>query len=515
MSPLPPVTLTFGHYTQAEPWSDRRTMPWEDLARLLTTHVVGPKEGTCVVPAVFSGAQRKKAEAVQIDVAMLDSDSGATLDEITASITARGWAAIIASTHSHLTTQTTVKQAHWLKHLEKHGTGTPPEHYLIHEKGMLSRVAAGAALLTTVQDHAVFRHGPCPKFRIAIPLLRPWVAASYDGQKAANAAWKERIEALAAALGLQHDQACTDTSRLFYLPRRLADGPPPEAAVLAGRPCDIFALPEPDGDPSPGPTRARQRRRSEDAGFTDPETGEEFDARSWVRRFGQRFLIVKALRARQPAVLVGKLVDGTRHHIRCPNEDEHSQSGEDAATFVCDAGASTEAKGFVIHCRHGHCDGRDRLFFLRRMLEQGWLRIADLTNPDFLSGDAPVRPLIRIAGGEIADVVDKAEAALLEAGLDLYQRGPMIVRPGLVRVTISDGREISGQRAIPVEQHAMAEAMTQAATWEKFDCRSESWVQIDAPAKVAMTYLQRAGRWRLIACAGTRFAPCAREAKRI
>ena len=46
----------------------------------------------------------------------------------------------------------------------------------------------------------------------------------------------------------------------------------------------------------------------------------------------------------------------------------------------------------MIHCRHAHCDGKDRLFFLERMLEQGWLTIADLTDPEFLArtADEPV-----------------------------------------------------------------------------------------------------------------------------
>ena len=38
-------------------------------------------------------------------------------------------------------------------------------------------------------------------------------------------------------------QACTDTSRLFYLPRRPPGGVVPETAVVAGQFCDIFQLP--------------------------------------------------------------------------------------------------------------------------------------------------------------------------------------------------------------------------------------------------------------------------------
>ena len=67
------------------------------------------------------------------------------------------------------------------------------------------------------------------------------------------------------------------------------------------------------------------------------------------------------------------------------NEDEHTQAGADAATFVVNASESAN-RGFVHHCRHAHCDGRDRLFFLRRMLERGWLTTADLDDPKFQVG---------------------------------------------------------------------------------------------------------------------------------
>jgi hypothetical protein len=39
--------------------------------------------------------------------------------------------------------------------------------------------------------------------------------------------------------------------------------------------------------------------------------------------------------------------------------------------------------------------------------------------------------------------------------------------------------------------------MTEAADWERHDGRSGGWVAIDAPLKVATTYRQRVGRWRL------------------
>jgi len=238
------IGATFGSFTD-EIWTDRRTLPWHELAALLTSHTHGVKEGSCIVPAVFRGQRRQKADADQIDAAFLDSDSGTTLEEIAEAVRRHGWAAIISSSHSHLTTITKANCANWQKFVGECPIGAETT-YLVEIKGMLPRIAAGATLDRKTDEFVWFRHNPCPKYRIVVPLLRPWRAADYGSQDAANAAWKGAIEALAAALGLQHDQACTDTSRLFYLPRRPRNGPPAETTTIEGEACDIFALRAPD-----------------------------------------------------------------------------------------------------------------------------------------------------------------------------------------------------------------------------------------------------------------------------
>ena len=288
---VPTYTGTFGIYNQTTPWTDTRSLSWSDLAALLTTHTVGIKEGTCLVPAVFSGTKRVKAEAKRIDVVFLDSDAGYALETIRAAITRHGWAAAIASTHSHLTTRTQAKRGNWDKfRAAAEAEDDPaafPERFLLKEKGYLPVIADGARIAEETNEHAVFEHGPCPKFRIALPLSRPWLASGYDNQRTANAAWKERIEALAAALGLSHDQACTDTSRLFYLPRRPVDGPPAATAILEGERCDIFAPPSVERDKpakepaAPGPCRSRPAPRWRGCGRAGRAAADRTGSPAW------------------------------------------------------------------------------------------------------------------------------------------------------------------------------------------------------------------------------------------
>jgi hypothetical protein len=505
-------SLTFGLYNQTDAWADVRSCSWLDLSALLTTHEIGPKAGTCIVPAVFRGTRRHHLDARQIDVVLLDSDSGATLDEIMSAITLAGYAAAISSTHSHMMTETTVKRVGW----DKFKAGTDGENrsaetYLTADKGYLQRVAAGAHVIRETSGEVTFRHQPCAKFRVAIPMARPWIADEYENQQRANAVWKELVGALAHALDLRHDQSCTDTSRLFYLPRTPPNGVPPETAILEGAACDIFALPAvPQPEQEPGRRRASKRGglREYPIAFTDRDTGQVFELRDWGQTYAKRFELVAALQARRPEVFIGRAIDG-KHHLRCVNASAHSDSDADAATFAMNASQS-EKGSFVHHCRHAHCDEREHLVFLAQMLEEGWLSIEDLHNPAFLRDAPPGPPTIRYVGGGLPEEVDAAEQALIAADLGLYQRGALIVRAGSIAVSVGDERTARSHRIVEVDACGLVEELTRAALWTKYDKRSETWVRINAPMAIANTYLARAGRWKLPVLAGIIDAPTLR-----
>ena len=169
---------------------------------------------------------------------------------------------------------------------------------------------------------------------------------------------------------------------------------------MEGASCDLFGLPAlEDGlivaRLGSGTHKRRTRFSPDDDAhdFTDPSTGEIFNLREWARDYGGRFEIADALLARQPGVPTGHVADGIKMHIKCPNEDDHTQAGEDAATFVTNAGNATKSRlcGALPPC---HCTGMDRLIFVQKMLERQWLSVADLTNNTFLvrEGDKNEHP---------------------------------------------------------------------------------------------------------------------------
>ena len=134
------------------------------------------------------------------------------------------------------------------------------------------------------------------------------------------------------------------------------------------------------------------------------------------------------------------------------------------------------------------------LFWLAR--QNGWRVRATQASDQDASADE-TRPLIRIFAGFMHETIDKAERALLRSDLGFYQRGSMVVRPAMVPVALSNGRQIDVPRLVHVKAHHMAEAFTKAARWERFDMRAMAWVNTDCPHRIAETYLVREGQWRL------------------
>jgi len=123
-----------------------------------------------------------------------------------------------------------------------------------------------------------------------------------------------------------------------------------------------------------------------------------------------------------------------------------------------------------------------------------------------VAGTAPW-PQIYVVKGELPRVVNEAEAALIDLGREIYQRGGQIVRPILQRLRASDDRETQGWQLIPVTAPDLGLTLTCAARFFKFDARGKNWVPTDAPGNVTEAYLASAGRWKLPVLTGITGAP--------
>ena len=130
------------------------------------------------------------------------------------------------------------------------------------------------------------------------------------------------------------------------------------------------------------PHYARTVIKAEDNEFIDYSTGEIFDLKKWVVEYPD-FRIAGAIRKHSPDKIIGNLKDD-KQHIQCPFNDEHTDQADDQATF-CMNGNDSDTDGFVIHCRHAHCAGRDRLDFVKRMLSLKWFPLDALTDKQLLA----------------------------------------------------------------------------------------------------------------------------------
>lgn len=131
-----------------------------------------------------------------------------------------------------------------------------------------------------------------------------------------------------------------------------------------------------------------------------------------------------------------------------------------------------------------------------------------------MAGEGPVytdeRPIIRWVGGYLPIAVDRAEQALLDSEIELYQRGQSIVR--VLRrpaMTSRDFERPAGSLGIvSVDKAFIQETFTRVGHFESLG-RGEKWRSINCPSEVALTYLSRRD-WRLPPLLGVISAPTLR-----
>lgn len=126
------------------------------------------------------------------------------------------------------------------------------------------------------------------------------------------------------------------------------------------------------------------------------------------------------------------------------------------------------------------------------------------------SGTEESKPCIKIQGGQLPQIVDQGEEALLISGIEIYQRGGFLVR--VIKNTLSP-KGLKRPEGALVMQHIevpyLVETLTKAATWLKYYRREDEWSEVDCPKIVGETYLSR-GSWKVPILTGIIEAPTLR-----
>jgi putative DNA primase/helicase len=120
------------------------------------------------------------------------------------------------------------------------------------------------------------------------------------------------------------------------------------------------------------------------------------------------------------------------------------------------------------------------------------------------------RPRITLRANDIERIVDEAEAALLKADRGLYQRDGKLVSVERVPAVAAHGQRLRVQRICERGERALQEDLSSAATFEKWDARSDKFVATDPPMTIVKTLQERRGRLRFPVLAGVVSAPTMR-----
>lgn len=151
-------------------------------------------------------------------------------------------------------------------------------------------------------------------------------------------------------------------------------------------------------------------------------------------------------------------IGGGKHDITCPWVHEHSDALDTGAAYF-EPDDLYPRGGF--HCCHSH----GHKFKIGALLE--FLSVSVVA--------AKMKPTIKVSGGEMNRIVDRAEQELARSG-KYYQRGGLIV-------SVSTDPSNGESQIIPTSKPAMTRALSCAAVWQRFDKRSDEWVTCDPPER--------------------------------
>jgi hypothetical protein len=424
------MVISFGEHCKSMQWRDYRySLTFDQFAKgYLFTPQLGGKDGPCWIQGTTREDRRAAKNIDALYVIGLDCDAGHDIEELRAKVETKGWRAAIHSSFSHMKSETLVAVSAYDIWQRQHGN-PGPEAYLREFKRMLPEIADGVTLDQEIvidqegQKYCI-HHRPCPKFRLVMPLARPWRASDFPSQDAAIRAWHGHIKAVSDFLGIFIDRKCIDPSRLFFLPRYHDEAGRLRfvSADIPGEPCDVESLPR-VADQQWAMSQAlsghehRHRNRAGDDVQIDgidlrnvvDVDGENVNLHQWVMTHGPRFLVADALQARVPDKIGPRPRTGGVHHECVRDEYHSSRSGDRTGSYAINAGFA-RAGGFYLGCEHDGCaDVGDRLKFLAVMLVKGWLTVKDLNDPAFLIPDTGAAERERLA----AQVIAVYEAAAL------------------------------------------------------------------------------------------------------
>lgn len=365
----------------------------------LTRHPVSKsKEGSSIVLAEAIDGARKDGAIKTMSCIGLDIDSGAALDDVIVKLEEKGLFALVYTSFSHGKSTLVLKHDDIMRKLkleespnriqiqmylrEHHKDRFDPEYIEnIQIKELRQQTPDG--LRTVLETPAL------DKFRVLLPMMES-VELSELGATVNQwkDAWADAVTGVAVnMLGVNFDATSCDVNRLFFTPRHPKDADDWYSAVIMGRPLRFEEI-EPyskaryvkerdPGDPfaaAGGDVDSNKRERF--------STENNFDLNKWHTKRKDRWLAADVIESFCPDKIreAGGEKPGTCH-LECPFEHEHTTEGG-TATMAMNPDEN-EAGYWTVFCRHDACNGRDKLEFIKAMVDEGWFEENVLTDEEW------------------------------------------------------------------------------------------------------------------------------------
>lgn len=383
------------------------TVAFAEFAHGLSRFREGSKEGVIFLQGTVIDGKRSNNSMHIMSLMAGDVDDGFPISDAIDAIKKADLTAVIVTSHSHGATRTDIKWDDFCKWRDDESPIFSLDHAANYLRDTFKRDAAviatiGNAERMRTKDGWILRitHAPMDRYRIIALLDEPVDFDTYPNLRAANSDWSLAAVGFAKLLDIAFDKSCKDSSRAYYHPSRPPGSDLHETIYIVGQTVSFSRLvklgsvfPAPPSE-MPGVIKAeavKSQVRQEPKIMPAVKSTGVINANAnpaWAARHARRFEIAAAIAHCAPALLGSPAKQGQGIHLlHCPLNERHSDpSQQDTATYVMNASANN-GYGFAIRCMHAGCQDADRLDFLQRLIDDGFLPIAALEDPAFLLPD--------------------------------------------------------------------------------------------------------------------------------
>ena len=81
------------------------------------------------------------------------------------------------------------------------------------------------------------------------------------------------------------------------------------------------------------------------------------------------------------------------------------------------------------------------------------------------------QPIIALTDGELSQLADKGEQVLIDAGVQIYQRGGKLVRPVIEEVDAAHKRKTRVVQLVEIDATYLRDLLCRHAVWVKYNSR--------------------------------------------